>query len=144
MEDLGAVVVVLVCGVVALCVYFIPTMVASQRGVINKQGVFLINLCLGGTGLGWMVAMVLACMLPTHQDRQRAGQSAGPAPQPTPAPSLHAQHAAPVAQAPSKPDPTQRERDNLALLEKYAALHSKGVLTDAEFEQRKAAILTQP
>ncbi|WP_206338683.1 DUF805 domain-containing protein [Formicincola oecophyllae] len=56
--------------------------------------------------------------------------------------------------APSQPPPTQRtstqhhdqtqqERETLDLLEKLAALHAQGVLTDAEFERKKAELLQE-
>jgi hypothetical protein len=40
-------------------VYFIPTFIAS-RGYQNVLLVFLINFLLGWTGIGWVVALILA------------------------------------------------------------------------------------
>ncbi|QDH14187.1 DUF805 domain-containing protein [Formicincola oecophyllae] len=57
----------------------------------------------------------------------------------------------PKPQAPPKapsvvprPRDAQQELASLALLEQYAALHSKGVLTDAEFKRKKAQLLSSP
>ncbi|WP_447643549.1 superinfection immunity protein [Nocardioides zeae] len=42
--------------------YMLPWMVAALRGKQNAWGVFWINLLLGWTAVGWIVALVLACM----------------------------------------------------------------------------------
>ena len=43
-----------------LVVYFFPTIVAALRSH-NPGGVFIINLLLGWTLMGWVVALVMAC-----------------------------------------------------------------------------------
>ncbi|QDH14502.1 hypothetical protein E3E12_08285 [Formicincola oecophyllae] len=40
-----------------------------------------------------------------------------------------------------QPRDAQQELASLALLQQYAALHAQGVLTDAEFERKKAELL---
>lgn len=50
---------ILLVGVVGL-VYFIPSMVAASRNTSNKNSVFVINLFLGWTFIGWVVAMAMA------------------------------------------------------------------------------------
>ncbi|MFF3211844.1 superinfection immunity protein [Streptomyces sp. NPDC002886] len=51
-------------GVVGLLVvvlaYFIPTLVAFGRGVPNKGSVLVINLFLGWSVVGWVVALAMA------------------------------------------------------------------------------------
>ncbi|WZH52250.1 MAG: superinfection immunity protein [Nocardioides alkalitolerans] len=42
--------------------YMLPWMIAALRGKQNAWGVFWINLLLGWTALGWIAALVLACM----------------------------------------------------------------------------------
>ena len=42
--------------------YFIPTGVAGMRGHPNSVAIFVLNLFLGWTGIGWVVALVWACM----------------------------------------------------------------------------------
>jgi hypothetical protein len=39
-------------------VYFMPTIIAVQRGHKNALAIGVLNLLLGGTGLGWVVALV--------------------------------------------------------------------------------------
>lgn len=47
-------------------VYFIPTIVATQRNVLNKWSVAVINLFLGWTLLGWVVALAMALRTATE------------------------------------------------------------------------------
>jgi uncharacterized membrane protein len=44
---------------VSVAVYFLPTILASIRHRPNTMTIFLINLLLGWTALGWIAAMVL-------------------------------------------------------------------------------------
>lgn len=45
---------------VAFVIYFLPTFVASNRKHVNGTSIFLVNLLLGWTFLGWVVALVWA------------------------------------------------------------------------------------
>ena len=40
--------------------YFVPTIVAAQRDIPNKNSVFIINLFLGWTFIGWVIALAMA------------------------------------------------------------------------------------
>lgn len=44
----------------AIILYFIPTIVGSSREVKNQNSVFVVNLFLGWTLLGWVVALAMA------------------------------------------------------------------------------------
>lgn len=44
----------------SLCVYLIPTFVAYQRDVRNKASVAVINVFLGWSLIGWVVALAMA------------------------------------------------------------------------------------
>lgn len=46
--------------VVIVLVYFVPTLVAFTRGVSNSGSVFVLNLFLGWTLVGWVVALAMA------------------------------------------------------------------------------------
>ena len=49
-------------GIVLLIgLYFVPTIVAISRKVSDQGSVFVINLFLGWTLVGWVVALALAC-----------------------------------------------------------------------------------
>lgn len=44
----------------ALLVYFAPTLLALHRGVTNRGSILVINLFLGWTLIGWVVALAMA------------------------------------------------------------------------------------
>lgn len=56
METLGAI--ILIIGGLAL--YFLPTLVAQGDHHKNTAGIFVLNLFLGWTFIGWVVALVWA------------------------------------------------------------------------------------
>lgn len=53
--------VALVILVLACAFYLFPTFVAACRGHHNTMAIFVLNLLLGWTLLGWVVALVWAC-----------------------------------------------------------------------------------
>ncbi len=46
---------------VVLVPYFIPTIVALSTGLLNKGSIIVVNLFLGWTFTGWVVALAMAC-----------------------------------------------------------------------------------
>jgi hypothetical protein len=44
-----------------IVLYFLPTVVACSRGVRNQGSVIVVDLLLGWTLVGWVVAMAMAC-----------------------------------------------------------------------------------
>lgn len=48
--------------ILAILLYFLPTFIAVLRRHKNKLAVFLLNLFLGWTGLGWVAALVWSVM----------------------------------------------------------------------------------
>lgn len=42
-------------------IYFLPAMVAISRHHLNTLSIFLTNLTLGVTGIGWIIALIWAC-----------------------------------------------------------------------------------
>lgn len=46
---------------VGIVLYFIPTIITMCRGTNNGMKVFIVNLLLGWTGIGWLWALVMAC-----------------------------------------------------------------------------------
>ena len=58
--------------VVGLILYFLPTFIAMSRGKANGTGgVFLVNLLLGWSVIGWFVAFIWACSGDTSADKRR-------------------------------------------------------------------------
>ena len=43
-----------------LCLYFLPTIIAAARKKTNLMAIFLVNLFLGWSVIGWVVALVWA------------------------------------------------------------------------------------
>jgi hypothetical protein len=48
--------------ILSFALYFLPSIVAFARGHPNSLGIFLVNLIFGWTFLGWIAAMVWACI----------------------------------------------------------------------------------
>lgn len=46
---------------IGLILYFVPTIVVMCRQTPNGLKVFAVNLLLGWTGIGWLVALIMAC-----------------------------------------------------------------------------------
>lgn len=55
--------------VLILVIYFVPTIVAFLAGHENKVAIFILNLFLGWSGLGWVIALVWSVL---NQSRSRA------------------------------------------------------------------------
>jgi len=62
----GAGVLIVVVLILAI-LYFIPTIVATNRKVTNTGSVFVINLLLGWSLIGWVVALAMAVKSKTPQ-----------------------------------------------------------------------------
>jgi hypothetical protein len=52
--------------IVGIIVYFIPTVVAIARQRINKGAIFCMNLFLGWSFIGWVVALIWAVKEPEN------------------------------------------------------------------------------
>jgi hypothetical protein len=46
--------------IVAVCLYFLPTIIAVARKVRNEASIGVINLLLGWTLVGWVIALAMA------------------------------------------------------------------------------------
>ena len=47
--------------ILAVLVYFLPTVIALARGHHNGFAIFLTNLLLGWTFIGWLVGLIWSC-----------------------------------------------------------------------------------
>jgi hypothetical protein len=59
-SDNGAAIVGMLLIVAAIAIYFLPSIVASNRRHQNAEAIAVLNLLLGWTVLGWIVALVWA------------------------------------------------------------------------------------
>lgn len=55
-------------------IYFLPTFVASSRKHVNFTSIFLVNLLLGWTFLGWVAALVWASSANTENPAEKSSQ----------------------------------------------------------------------
>jgi len=60
MEAIGSLLLVLVVLALAMAAYFLPYIIASKRKHKNSTAIFVLNLFLGWTFLGWVVTLVWA------------------------------------------------------------------------------------
>lgn len=100
---------------VVLLVYFVPTMIAGGRSHYNRSAIGALNLLLGWTVIGWVAALVWAFTNPSAAHPQA---SAIPAP--------------PAADEPLS-----------ARLSKLEALKAEGLISEAEYDTKRAAILDE-
>jgi len=56
--------------IMALLLYFLPALVASQRRHKNRAAIGIMNLFLGWTGLGWIGALIWAATANTEGRKQ--------------------------------------------------------------------------
>ena len=72
--------------IVAVLLYFLPTVVALIRGHLSALAIFLLNLFLGWTLIGWIIALIWSCTGNTAANFYRLAAGApgpnGPIPQP--------------------------------------------------------------
>ena len=55
--------------VLGLLAFLLPTFIACQRRVHNAAVVAVVNCTLGMTGISWIVALVMACVMETDTRR---------------------------------------------------------------------------
>src|SRR6185437_8273552 len=108
--------------------YFLPTIVAVLRRKASSLGIFLLNLFLGWTFIGWVVALIWAL----SADRRETIIVNN---NPPPPPSSHSYTNVTMR----KPGVTQQ--DKIDQLRQLKQLFDEGVLMEDEFNRQKAEIL---
>lgn len=58
--DPAGVAILAVAALIALALYFLPTIVAYRKQKANRAAIFAVNLFLGWTFLGWLFALIWA------------------------------------------------------------------------------------
>ncbi|RMH85224.1 superinfection immunity protein [Pseudomonas sp. AOB-7] len=108
-----------------LVIYFTPWIIAAGRSHPNTVAIFVLNLFLGWSGIGWIAALIWSFTTPA-----KPVIVAAPAPVPAPSPQpIEAPSVDPVAV-------------RLSQLERLAKLKAEGALTDQEYEQQKRQLLS--
>lgn len=100
--------------VMVVALYFLPVIIAWSRGHHNKAPIFLLNLFLGWTGLGWLAALIWS----VSSIKKLGG--------------THLE---------SEPETCAKPGDPYMALEKLADLRDRGHITADEFEAEKAKVL---
>jgi hypothetical protein len=131
-------------GLVALAIllglYFLPSILAQHRGVSNVGSIFVINLFLGWTLIGWVVSLAMAV-------KTVSAPQAAPSMAPTNAPALPTTDLGlpnpGTSDETSLPAPVLmgQTASGVAELAQLAALRERGLLTDEEFSLAKARLL---
>lgn len=111
--------------------YFLPTIIAIVRRKSSAVGVFLLNLFLGWTLIGWIGALIWSL----GSDRQPTPTVIVNNPPPPPPPTQHGYTNVTIR----KPPPTPQ--DKIDQLRQLKQLLDQGVLTEEEFNRQKAEIL---
>jgi hypothetical protein len=62
MDEIKAIIIALVISMLLFVLYFLPAFIAKSRKHRNLTGVTLLNLFLGWTFLGWIVALIWSCI----------------------------------------------------------------------------------
>ncbi len=106
--------------------YFVPAIIASSRRAADKTGIFLLNLFLGWTFLGWIGSLIWACvgkkesMPMIFNINNRHPESAGKPEQP-------------------KEEDFGKKVENI---QKLKELFDSGAITQEEFNLQKAKLLS--
>lgn len=104
----GAVMLLIVGGVV----YFLPTINAKSRKHPNRSSIFLLNLFLGWTLIGWVAALVWSATAIAPPEPIRVKSTEVPEP------------------------------DKYQQLEKLGSLKERGLITDDEYQAEKSRLLS--
>ncbi len=123
-------------------VYFLPTYIAFNRKHEFKWIIFAINLVMGASGLGWLIAFVWAVW---PQNKSIADPLLG---NPTGTGNRNSGHTmgevrASAARSQGRPAPGADSASALHALDKLADLAAKGVISHEEFAQKKSELLSQ-
>jgi len=59
--DIGMIIAFLIYISLTIMIYLIPTIIALDKRHIDTLAIFILNLLLGWTFVGWVIAMVWAC-----------------------------------------------------------------------------------
>lgn len=124
---------------VLLFPYFLPTIIAILRRKANTGGIFVLNLLLGWTLIGWIGALVWSLSADAQPTIIVHNSTSSAPPPPPPPPSSHAYTNVTVRKPVASSGSVQQ--DKIDQLRQLKQLLDEGVLTEEEFNRQKAAIL---
>lgn len=100
---------------IILAIYLLPSWIASDRKTKNQNGILVLNILTGWTGIGWLVCLIMACGSNPGDDE---------------------------AEIEHLKQSDQEVIHPLDAIERLAAMKEKGLFTDEEFQQQKTKILS--
>jgi hypothetical protein len=124
---------------VLLFPYFLPTIIAILRRKANTGGIFVLNLLLGWTLIGWIGALVWSLSADAQPTIIVHNSTSSAPPPPPPPSSAHAYTNVTVRKPVVSSGSVQQ--DKIDQLRQLKQLLDEGVLTEEEFNRQKAAIL---
>jgi len=65
-------VIFVICAIIAGIIYFVPTIIATRRDHSNMVAIFLLNLLLGWSFLGWLAALIWSVSRTNPKDKAPA------------------------------------------------------------------------
>ena len=131
---------------VLLVPYFLPTIIAILRQKTNTGSIFALNLLLGWSLIGWVVALIWALSSDNMRSQTVIVNNMSPAPS-APAPTyeykgvqLNKKAASTSSYTSTKPADAGQP-DKYEQLRKLKQLLDEGVLTQGEFDKQKTKLL---
>jgi len=131
----AGIVAIVIAALLLAWLFLLPTYIAFKRQHAFKWIIFAINVVLGASGLGWLVALVWAIY---PQGKSIADPVLG---NPTGLGSRNVGHTLADVRAAQSPGQPGGATTALDVLERLDALAKKGVISDLEFEGKKAELL---
>lgn len=128
-----------------LFLYFLPTVIAWFRRKSNTAAIFVLNLFLGWTFVGWIVSLVWAVTKDNKQQPIIVNTNVSNDRTVSPIVPLHPiqdNNILPMKEFPLlSNDTTLTHEDKIKYLKELKELLESGVLTQAEFDRQKIEIL---
>lgn len=115
-----------------IAIYFIPTIIAFSRNHSNKGGIFLVNLLLGWTFIGWLASLIWSLSSTGKQTVIVNNYS-----------NVNHNKTQPTPVANTTTSAKQEDYDSrLEQLQKLKHLFDSGILTEEEFTLEKSKVLS--
>lgn len=118
--------------------FVVPTIIAFRRGHPNRWPILIVNVCLGGTGLGWAAALIWA-LHAVHRTGEEVGSHGGVS-----GLNLFADDVRRVAPASGRSEAAYVPLTTAAAvadIERLSRLRERGTLNAQEFETAKSDVL---
>lgn len=120
--------------------FVVPSIIAFRRGHPNRWPILAVNICLGGTGIGWAAALIWA-LYAVHRSNEPGGSHGGESGLNVFTNDVRRVHLITLTADPSRPLLTTGAM--VAEIERLKALRDAGHLSEAEFTGLKSTVLAR-